>query len=288
MRTVLRLFGGVTVGVAIALTAAPAAIAQQQPQSLTLTPAAGPAGSTFTISWANIFGCDILSFTLASRPVGSGGSKQTGSLTATVPADLTPGTYQVVGNCSNVSSIRKPFTVTAIETTPPVTTTTPATIPPVTVPPVTNPPGSKPPVSKPPVTTTTPPTSTTDPPTSTVDTPTSSSTKSDGDLVLDHPVIQPGDPLSASGQGCTPGSPVTLTSGLDQVGTAVASPDGTFRAPVEFTRIEAGRHEVVASCGIVLTGAVEQVVTSSTGGHSSTMIVLVFFILAGIAVLRFN
>jgi hypothetical protein len=33
---------------------------------------------------------------------------------------------------------------------------------------------------------------------------------------------------------------------------------------------------------------VDQIVTSSTGGQSSTMIILVFFVLAGIAVIRFR
>jgi hypothetical protein len=43
---------------------------------------------------------------------------------------------------------------------------------------------------------------------------------------------------------------------------------------------------VTAACGIVLTGAVDRVVTSSTGGHSGTLVVLVFFVLAGITLIR--
>jgi hypothetical protein len=78
-----------------------------------------------------------------------------------------------------------------------------------------------------------------------------------------------------------------LTSDGDEVGGAYADSTGSFIAPVEFTRIEAGRHTVVADCGIRLTGSVEQVVTSSSGGHSGTLVVLVFFVLAGIAVIRF-
>jgi hypothetical protein len=106
--------------------------------------------------------------------------------------------------------------------------------------------------------------------------------------VLDRPSVRPGDPLSAAGRGCEPGASVTLTSGGDRVGVAVADTDGNFVAPVEFKRIEPGRHQVTAHCGIVLTGAVDQVVTSSTGGHSSTLIVLVFFVLAGVAMIRFS
>ncbi|WP_409490842.1 hypothetical protein [Amycolatopsis sp. cmx-11-12] len=99
--------------------------------------------------------------------------------------------------------------------------------------------------------------------------------------------MQPGDELSATGKGCVPGAPVTLTSDGDRVGHAYADGTGAFTAAVEFTRIEAGKHIVVADCGVRLTGAVEQVVTSSSGGHSSTLVVLVFFVLAGITVLRF-
>jgi hypothetical protein len=109
---------------------------------------------------------------------------------------------------------------------------------------------------------------------------------SGGDLVLDRPSIKPGDPLSAAGKGCTPGAEVTLMSKGDRVGSTVADDAGNFVAPVEFTRIEAGRHTVTASCGVVLTGAVDQHVTSSTGGHSSTLIVLVFFVLGGITLIR--
>jgi hypothetical protein len=120
-----------------------------------------------------------------------------------------------------------------------------------------------------------------------VDTPTST-TRRDGDLVLDKPAISPGDPLSASGRGCDANAPVTLISDGERVGGTVSDAAGNFQAPVEFTKIKAGRHQVTANCGVVLTGAVDQIVTSSTSGHSSTMIVLVFFVLAGVAVLRFN
>jgi hypothetical protein len=120
-----------------------------------------------------------------------------------------------------------------------------------------------------------------------VDTP-ASTVPAGGELVLDKPAINPGDPLSAAGHGCSPGAPVTLISEGERVGGTVADAEGTFTAPVEFSRIRAGRHQVTTNCGVVLTGAVDQIVTSSTGGHSSTMIVLVFFVLAGVAVIRFN
>jgi hypothetical protein len=100
--------------------------------------------------------------------------------------------------------------------------------------------------------------------------------------------VNPGDVLHASGSGCEAGNPVTMTANGEPVGSTMADSTGHFTSPVEFTRIEAGRRWVTASCGIVLTGAVDQVVTSSTGGHSGTLVVLVFFVLAGITLIRFS
>jgi hypothetical protein len=110
---------------------------------------------------------------------------------------------------------------------------------------------------------------------------------SDGALTLDRPSVNPGDVLYASGSGCQPGHSVTMTANGETVGTSTADSTGHFSSPVEFTRIEPGRHFVTASCGIVLTGAVDQILTSSTGGHSGTLVILVFFVLVGIALIRF-
>ena len=106
--------------------------------------------------------------------------------------------------------------------------------------------------------------------------------------MLDHPSIKPGETLSASGKGCQPGRMVTLTSDGAEVGSAYTDSSGAFTAPVEFTRIEAGPHTVVAECGVRLTGAVDQVVTRSSGGQTGTLVILVFFVLASVTVLRFR
>jgi hypothetical protein len=108
-----------------------------------------------------------------------------------------------------------------------------------------------------------------------------------GDLALDRDAIQPGEGLQATGTGCVPGSAVTLTSGGEVVGASVADNRGGFTADVTFTRVEPGRHLITAECGIVLTGAVDQLVTSSLGGQSTALVVLVFFVLAGVALIRF-
>jgi hypothetical protein len=303
MRTLVRIICGAV----LFLLTAPVAFAQSESQppphpAISLKPNSGPAGSAFTISWSDFRpACRYIEFFWAGTKIAQSppGPNQTGSVGTTVPANAKPGTYTVsasvpIGNCVKLTASAV-FTVPAPPTTPvtsdPTTPTVPVTPPNPgsSTPPITRPDPSRPPLSpsNPPSTTTPPPSGTGTPP-STVDTPGPATPPADGELVLDHPSIAPGDPLAASGHGCTPGAPVTLTSGRDQVGATVAGADGTFTSPVAFTRIEAGKHQVTATCGVVLTGSVEQIVTSSTGGHSGTMIILVFFVLAGIAALRFN
>ncbi|MFI5587540.1 hypothetical protein ACIA5G_20995 [Amycolatopsis sp. NPDC051758] len=214
-----------------------------------------------------------------------------GQFPTAVPAGTKPGSYPVTATCtSQKQTASGTFVVTGTTTTtprPPVTTT-PVTPPPVTTRPTT--PGTT--TTPPPTTTTTPPTTTTTPPTSTTPatpgTPTTTGTEpKPGELVLDRPSIQAGDTLSASGKGCEPSRMVTLTSDGGEVGSAYTDSTGAFTAPVQFTRIEAGRHTVVAECGVRLTGAVDQVVTRSSGGQTGTLVILVFFVLAAVAVIRF-
>ena len=295
MRIVVRLVFGVVAGLLFLVALVSTGDAQTSPyrSAVGLKPSSGPAGSSFTISW-DFYPCSTaIAFSWDGSPLTSANADlktTSGAVTTTVPANAKPGPHAVAGTCTNART-RKPltggstFTVTGTVTTTPVTTpVTPVSKPnnPVTTPnrPVT----TTPTTTTPPPTTTTPPPSTTDTP----PTPTTTSTEpGPGDLVLDRPSIQPGDELSATGKGCDPWHEVTLTSDGENVGTGMADSAGKFTTPVEFTRIEAGRHTVVADCGIRLTGAVDQVVTSSSGGHSGTLIVLVFFVLAGITVLRF-
>jgi hypothetical protein len=101
-------------------------------------------------------------------------------------------------------------------------------------------------------------------------------------------VVGAGDSLAASGHGCPPGAPVEFRSDGQVIGHATADADGAFQAPLEFTTFAAGRHKVVADCGVELTGAVEQVISSSTGGsaNGAMLALLVFFVLAGVGLVR--
>ncbi len=299
MRIVVRLVFGIVTGLLLLVALVGAGNAQQSPYQSTvgLKPSNGPAGSSFTISW-NFYPCKgPVSFTwqggapLASADTGKVASGQVG---AKVPSSATPNSYTVTGNCTNART-GGPLTGTGTFRVTGTVPTTPTTkVPPPTKPPVITPTGpgttTTPATTTPPPTTTTttipPPTTETTPPATDVPSTTSTAPGLD-DLVLDRPSVQPGDELSATGKGCEPGRSVTLTSNGDRVGSAYADGTGAFTAAVEFTRIEAGKHTVVADCGVRLTGAVEQVVTSSSGGHSGTLVVLVFFVLAGITVLRF-
>ncbi len=300
MRIVVRLVFVIVTGLLPFLALAGTGNAQQSPYQSTvgLKPSSGPAGSSFTISW-NFYPCKgPVSFTWAGAPLASANASPqvpSGQVGAAVPAGAKPDSYVVTGNCTNARTGRPltgsaTFRVTGIPTTPttpPVITPTKPTVPVTTPtePGTTTTPNTSVPTTTPP---TTPP-STTDTSPVPTDVPSPTSTPpGPGDLVLDRPSVQPGDSLSATGKGCLPGQAVTLTSDGDRVGSAYADDTGAFTAAVEFTRIEAGRHTVVADCGVRLTGSVEQVVNSSTGGNSGTLVVLVFFVLAGITVLRFS
>lgn len=297
MRFVVRLFFGAVAGTLLLLATAGTANAQYT-SSVGLKPSSGQAGSSFTISW-NFYPCKgPVTFSWNGTPMWSANATLTqtsGTVAATVPSGAQPGTYPVTGTCTNARtggplSAGSRFSVTATPTTttpPPPVTTTPA--PPVTTRPTrpgTTTTPATPATTTPPATTTTPPATT---PPATSGTPTTSSTApKPGELVLDRPSIKAGEPLSASGKGCRPGRMVTLVSDGTEVGTAYTDDSGAFTAPVEFTRIEAGRHTVIAECGVRLTGAVDQVVTRSSGGQTGTLVVLVFFVLASITVIRFR
>ncbi len=294
MRFVVRLFFGTVAGAILLLTFAGNANAQYT-SSVGLKPSSGKAGSYFTISW-NFYPCGTaITFSWNGTPMWTGNAtlqQTSGTVAATVPAGAQPGTYPVTGTCTNARTklpltASSRFTVTATPTTtPPPPTTTPPVV--TTQPPR---PGT---TTTPPSTTTTPPTTTSTPPPSST-TPTTPGTPATagtepkpGELVLDRPSVQPGDELSASGKGCQPSRMVTLTSDGTEVGSAYTDASGAFTAPIEFTRIEAGRHTVVAECGVRLTGAVDQVVTRSSGGQTGTLVILVFFVLAGSTVIRFR
>lgn len=94
----------------------------------------------------------------------------------------------------------------------------------------------------------------------------------------------PGEQVQALGQGCPAGSPVHLTVGGAPAATVTADGAGAFAAPVPSGDLRPGRHQVTAECGQLLTASFDVVLTSNTGTATSSTMVILFFLLVGLAV----
>lgn len=199
----------------------------------------------------------------------------------------------------------KPEPTTPEPTTPPTITLPPITIPPITLPPTTAPEPTTPPTSStedptptqdlpppvvvpPPITTFAPPRSTTPSPNSVVPPVLPPPTTAQIPLIpvpskleLSPAAISPGDKVTASGSGCMPLSPVTLTIGGTRVGSATAGADSTFRAPLTLSAVDVGRYEVVAQCGRTLSASLDIVLISRINSATSTLTIIIFFLLLG-------
>ena len=294
MGTVRRMVTSAVLSVGLLFVFAPFVLAAAVPPKVQTSPASGPAGSGFTITWSAFGLCasaGTVQFTWAGTDLVKG-TGAAGSVGATVPSGATVGSYVVGGVCVSANGASQSASAT-FRVTPTVITTTPPPPPPPTtvrtIPPPPPPTTRKPVITPPKTTTTAPPspTTTTPPPPTTAPPTATTTTPPTGGLLLDHGTIRPGDPLVATGTGCTPGRAVSLTSDGAKVGSAVADADGRFTASVVFTRIDPGSRMITADCGVVLTGEVTQVLTSSVGDNSGTLIVLVFFVLAGVVLVRF-
>jgi len=273
---------------------------------LKLSPDSGPAGSGFTVFFGGFTRstkCPITVFWDKDVLATTDGTPT--SVDVSVPIGAAVAVHAVVarqtGGCQDVA--RAQFEVTPpVRPTPrptPSTTASPKPRPrptPSAPPPTTRPPSpGVPPTGEPasplpdpdptPTLTLTPsPAASPSPsvPVSTSPDPTS------GELLLDRSNVRPGEPLTAIGSGCTPNAPVVLTSGEDRIGLAIADSTGAFTAPVQFSRLDPGRRVVTATCGAVLTSEVDLIVSSSTSGQAGTVVVLIFFLLVGIALLRWQ
>ncbi|MEV5834312.1 hypothetical protein [Nocardia sp. NPDC052112] len=100
-------------------------------------------------------------------------------------------------------------------------------------------------------------------------------------LELTPTAIGLGDDVTAAGSGCEPRSQVSLLVGDTPVGNTVAGADGGFRAPLALTSIDVGRYEVTARCGRTLTAPLDVVLVSRISSATSTLTVILFFLLIG-------
>ena len=234
-----------------------------------------PAGSTFTFIWD------------PGRTPTQLGSGSYPSGTAVVPGGAAGslGTHTVQGICIAPNGDFEGPTTTY--TVIPVTTTT---APPTTPPPTTAPTTAPPTTAK--GTTTTAPGDTT----STTDTTTTTDTTLPGEtttttdpahnIQLDHAAISPGGDLLATGVGCQPDANVQFLVHGSAAGQAVADATGRFKASLALPDLPVGRYLVVASCGATLSAPLDVVLATTSDPATSTLCVLLFFVLIGLALLR--
>ncbi|MEV4233719.1 MULTISPECIES: hypothetical protein [unclassified Nocardia] len=120
-----------------------------------------------------------------------------------------------------------------------------------------------------------------DPPTPAATAPAPSIAPQPAALELTPTAIGLGGDVTAAGSGCDPQSQVSLLVGQTPVGNAVAGADGGFRAPLALTSIEVGRYEVTARCGRTLTAPLDVVLVSRISSATSTLTLILFFLLIG-------
>lgn len=275
-------------------------------ESISLSPASGPPGTSFTVVAEGFLarlciGTSILVYWDGEVPLGEGRPGVLVRIRVTVPRDASVGLHRVAVLCNGgKTSDGGGFDVT--EPPPPPPTEPPPSLPPPP-PPSPRPSGGS---SLPPPTPTTPGTvpSTGAVPTGSPVTPSTPPSPSGafpsgpvpvpaapgrtGTLVFDRPSVRPGDRLRARGAGCPPDARVTLRSGDEAVGTTVADGAGGFVGEVRFPVIRPGRRTVTADCTRMLAGDIDLVVSSGTGSNAAVALVLIFFVLAGAALMRWQ
>ncbi|WP_433662870.1 hypothetical protein ACQPW1_12430 [Nocardia sp. CA-128927] len=100
-------------------------------------------------------------------------------------------------------------------------------------------------------------------------------------LDLTPSAVGPGAGFTASGHGCDPLAPVDVSIGDVAVGKTVAGVDGAFEVPLITGAVDVGRHQVTAKCGRTLVAPLDVVLVGSIGAGTSTMTVILFFLLLG-------
>jgi hypothetical protein len=75
---------------------------------------------------------------------------------------------------------------------------------------------------------------------------------------------------------------VSLSIGDITVGHAVAGPAGGFEAPLATGAVDVGRHQVTAKCDRTLNAPLDIVLVSEVDGGTSTLTVILLFLLLGV------
>ena len=85
-----------------------------------------------------------------------------------------------------------------------------------------------------------------------------------------------------TGQGCTPGAPVSVTVDRDPVGATVADKNGDFTTEFSTATMPSGQHAVQAACGPTLNAALDILLVSEVGTSGPTVtMILLFLLVAG-------
>jgi hypothetical protein len=79
-----------------------------------------------------------------------------------------------------------------------------------------------------------------------------------------------------------PDVPVSLSIGDVAVGRTVAGSRGGFELPLTTGSVDVGRHQVMAECGRTLSAPLDVVLVSHVGTGTSTVTVILLFLLLGV------
>ena len=102
-------------------------------------------------------------------------------------------------------------------------------------------------------------------------------------LLVEPTAISPGGTTSAAGRGCPSGAPVVFTAAGRQVGKSRAAQNGAFGGALDVSNLAVGSYEVEAHCGVVLYADLDVVLPSQVYNDTSTVVIIVFFVLIGAA-----
>jgi hypothetical protein len=99
---------------------------------------------------------------------------------------------------------------------------------------------------------------------------------------LSETTINPGGHVMATGFGCGPTAPVTLTVGQSAVVSTVADQKGTFVVALATDSLGIGHHDVKADCGKTKEIALDVVLVSRVGTGAATTTLILIFMVSGI------
>ena len=105
-------------------------------------------------------------------------------------------------------------------------------------------------------------------------------------LRVDRPAVPPGSRVGLTGEGCDPATAVSIEVDDRAVQSGRADTTGSFSLTLDVPDLDVGRHRVVARCGPAVETVLDIVLVTRVEGGTTSMAVLAFFILVGLAVIR--